>query len=220
MQPGNTPVPDSQRENVPFWFDPLCPWAWITSRWMLEAEQVRPVRADWRIMSLSYLNLVQREGKGLTDDYRDLMVRAWGPVRVCAAAAEHHGHGILGPQVLQQSLGSNRRSRNERKTDQQFGRLARGHADSAARRLGRALLPGAEADRAGRLARGGRGGVRGAWRDRREPAGGRLGAGSAVRAGPGGAVRGVRVPGGRAGAGAAGNHGPFGLMTLTVVTVG
>ena len=65
MQPGNTPVPDSQRENVPFWFDPLCPWAWITSRWMLEVEQVRPVRADWRIMSLSYLNLVQREGKGL-----------------------------------------------------------------------------------------------------------------------------------------------------------
>jgi predicted DsbA family dithiol-disulfide isomerase len=93
MQPANTPVPDSQRENVPFWFDPLCPWAWITSRWMLEVEQVRPVRADWRIMSLSYLNLIQREGKGLTDDYRDLMVRAWGPMRVCAAAAEHDGHG-------------------------------------------------------------------------------------------------------------------------------
>ncbi len=113
MQPGNTPVPDSQRENVPFWFDPLCPWAWITSRWMLEVEQVRPVRADWRIMSLSYLNLVQREGKGLTDDYRDLMVRAWGPVRVCAAAAEHHGHGILGP--LYTALGT--RLHNHRRRD-------------------------------------------------------------------------------------------------------
>jgi hypothetical protein len=91
----NKEQPD--REAVPFWFDPLCPWAWITSRWLLEVEQVRPVRVDWRIMSLAYLNLVQREGKGLSEDYRDLMTKAWGPVRVCAAAAEHSGHSVLGP---------------------------------------------------------------------------------------------------------------------------
>lgn len=82
---------------IPFWFDPLCPWAWITSRWLLEVEQVRAVRADWRIMSLAYLNLVQRQGEGLNADYRALMEKAWGPVRVCAAAAEHHGRGVLGP---------------------------------------------------------------------------------------------------------------------------
>ena len=80
-----------------FWFDPLCPWAWITSRWILEVEKVRPVRADWRIMSLAYLNLMQHEGKGLTEDYLERMSKAWGPVRVCAAAAEHSGPGILGP---------------------------------------------------------------------------------------------------------------------------
>jgi predicted DsbA family dithiol-disulfide isomerase len=79
------------RDEVPFWFDPLCPWAWITSRWLLEVEQVRRVRADWRIMSLAYLNLVQREGKGLSEDYLNLMTKAWGPVRVCAAATEHGG---------------------------------------------------------------------------------------------------------------------------------
>jgi predicted DsbA family dithiol-disulfide isomerase len=60
-------------ENMQFWFDPLCPWAWITSRWMLEVERVRPVRADWRIMSLAYLNLVQHEGKGLDEEYRARM---------------------------------------------------------------------------------------------------------------------------------------------------
>jgi Mycothiol-dependent nitroreductase Rv2466c len=49
----------TSRESVQFWFDPVCPWAWITSRWMLEVERVRPVRADWRIMSLAYLNLIQ-----------------------------------------------------------------------------------------------------------------------------------------------------------------
>jgi predicted DsbA family dithiol-disulfide isomerase len=52
-----------------FWFDPLCPWAWITSRWMLEVEQVRPVRTSWHVMSLAYLNLVQHEGQDLSEDY-------------------------------------------------------------------------------------------------------------------------------------------------------
>jgi 2-hydroxychromene-2-carboxylate isomerase len=85
------------REDMQFWFDPLCPWAWITSRWMLEVEKVRPVKVDWRIMSLAYLNLVQHEGKGLNEEYLERMSRAWGPVRVCAAAAADAGPGILGP---------------------------------------------------------------------------------------------------------------------------
>ena len=84
-------------EDVQFWFDPLCPWAWITSRWMLEVERVRPVRADWRIMSLAYLNLVQHEGKDLDPEYLARMSKAWGPVRVCAAAAAEAGPSVLGP---------------------------------------------------------------------------------------------------------------------------
>jgi hypothetical protein len=102
-----------EREEVPFWFDPLCPWAWITSRWLLEVEQVRPVHANWRIMSLAYLNLDQREGKDLSEDYRALMLRAWGPIRVCAAAAEQSGHDILGP--LYTAIGA--RLHNQRRRD-------------------------------------------------------------------------------------------------------
>ncbi|MGC0314875.1 disulfide bond formation protein DsbA [Kitasatospora acidiphila] len=100
-------------ETVPFWFDPLCPWAWITSRWLLEVEKIRPVRADWRIMSLAYLNLVQRDGKGLSEDYRDLMTKAWGPVRVCAAAAEHDSPNVLG--ALYTAIGT--RLHNQRRRD-------------------------------------------------------------------------------------------------------
>jgi 2-hydroxychromene-2-carboxylate isomerase len=85
------------REDMQFYFDPLCPWAWITSRWMLEVEKVRPVRIDWRIMSLAYLNLVQHEGTGLSEEYQERMNKAWGPVRVCAAAAADAGPAILGP---------------------------------------------------------------------------------------------------------------------------
>jgi 2-hydroxychromene-2-carboxylate isomerase len=95
---GGKMTADAQdREDMQFWFDPLCPWAWITSRWMLEVEKVRPVRVNWRIMSLAYLNLVQHEGKGLSEEYVQRMSKAWGPVRVCAAAAADAGPGILGP---------------------------------------------------------------------------------------------------------------------------
>lgn len=84
-------------EKAQFWFDPVCPWAWITSRWMLEVERVRPVEVEWKLMSLAYLNLTQHEGKGLSEAYLRHMEQAWEPVRVCAAAAAEKGPGILAP---------------------------------------------------------------------------------------------------------------------------
>ncbi|MER6578551.1 DsbA family protein [Nonomuraea sp. NPDC001023] len=104
---------ESELVEVPFWFDPLCPWAWVTSRWLLEVEKVRPVHADWRLMSLAHLNLVQRKGEGMSEDYRKQMENAWGPVRVCAAAAEHAGRDVLGP--LYTAIGT--RFHNQRRRD-------------------------------------------------------------------------------------------------------
>lgn len=78
---------------VDFWFDPICPWAWITSRWLLEVEQVRPVAPRWHVMSLAYLNA---EKEGLSDDYRRLLDTAWGPVRTCIAAEQRYGGEVLG----------------------------------------------------------------------------------------------------------------------------
>jgi 2-hydroxychromene-2-carboxylate isomerase len=79
--------------NAEFWFDPACPFAWISSRWMLEVEKVRDISVTWHIMSLAYLN----EDKDVPDEYRERLKTAWQPVRVCMAAEQLHGKDVLLP---------------------------------------------------------------------------------------------------------------------------
>ena len=73
-----------------FWFDPACPWAWMTSRWMLEVEQVRDVKTTWHVMSLAILNEER-------DEHDENWLRKLGIVRVLIAAEQAHGNEVLLP---------------------------------------------------------------------------------------------------------------------------
>ncbi len=79
--------------HVDLWVDPACPWAWMTSRWLLAAKEVRDVSVSFHVMSLAVLN----EGRDLPENYKELLALAWKPVRVLIAAEQQHGNEIVEP---------------------------------------------------------------------------------------------------------------------------
>jgi len=81
------------RDNAEFWFDPICPWAWMTSRWILEVTKVRPIEVKWNLFSLAHLN----RDKELPEDYKSKLIKSWQTTRVIAAAQRMRSDEITLP---------------------------------------------------------------------------------------------------------------------------
>ncbi len=81
------------KTDAEFWFDPVCPWAWMTSRWILEVEKVRDISVKWNLFSLAHLN----RDKELPEEYKSRLIRSWQSTRVIAAAQKEKGSGVTLP---------------------------------------------------------------------------------------------------------------------------
>ncbi|MET9351174.1 mycothiol-dependent nitroreductase Rv2466c family protein [Streptomyces termitum] len=88
----NGAAAEAGRDTVDFWFDPLCPWAWITSRWITEVAALRPLTVRWHEMSLALLN----SGTEMSEQRRRMLDAYWGPIRVVAATRHAHGDEAVG----------------------------------------------------------------------------------------------------------------------------
>lgn len=89
------------RTAVDFWFDPSCPWAWMTSRWVGEVEQHRDLDVTWHVMSLAILN---EHNEGVDEAHKQAFPRMLGYTRVITAAKELHGQEFVKP--LYDALGT------------------------------------------------------------------------------------------------------------------
>ena len=98
-------------QHVDLWVDPLCPWAWITSRWLLEAATVRDLDVRFHVMSLAVLN----DGRELPQEYADFLAHAWGPVRVLIAAEQRYGNQVVEP--LYSAMGNHHHLKSEKDID-------------------------------------------------------------------------------------------------------
>ncbi|MGP5096795.1 mycothiol-dependent nitroreductase Rv2466c family protein [Brachybacterium alimentarium] len=72
---------------VELFVDPVCPYAWMTSRWLLRAAEVRAVEPTFSVMSLSVLN----EGRDLEKGYRRMLDDSWGPARLAIEISRTEG---------------------------------------------------------------------------------------------------------------------------------
>lgn len=96
---------------IDIWVDPACPWAWITSKWLLETRLVRDIDVSFHVMSLSVLN----EGREMSEEYAELLQKAWGPVRVLIAAEQRHGNSVV--ETLYSAMGTRFHEKGEKDID-------------------------------------------------------------------------------------------------------
>jgi 2-hydroxychromene-2-carboxylate isomerase len=82
--------------DIEFYWDPICPFAWITSRWIAKVAAQRQFRVDWRFISLRFLN-EHRDYAEFPANYMALHTMGQRMLRVAAAVRAERGRAPMGP---------------------------------------------------------------------------------------------------------------------------
>ncbi len=83
--------------DIDFYFDPLCPFAWMTSKWVRLVTARREYRVDWRFISLRMVNAVVDYDGHFPEGYEAGHTSGLRLLRVCARARAEHGRDAVGP---------------------------------------------------------------------------------------------------------------------------
>ena len=98
--------------DLDFFFDPVCPWAWITSRWVREVQQLRDYEVEWRFISLRFLNESSMDYSKMPEGYKEIHHAGTMGLRVAAHARAERGNDAV--SALYTALGTSLHNREER----------------------------------------------------------------------------------------------------------
>lgn len=83
--------------DVEFFWDPICPWAWITSRWLVNVVAQKPMEVEWRFLSLSLINEERKYHDEFPPEYERAHTRGLELLRVAAAVRAELGSAAVLP---------------------------------------------------------------------------------------------------------------------------
>lgn len=83
--------------DIEFFFDPVCPFAWITSRWIEKVREQTDYSVEWKFIALRILNKDKDYSTDFPPEYEHGHTAGLRMLRVCAAVREELGNDPIGP---------------------------------------------------------------------------------------------------------------------------
>ena len=80
------------QDTVEFYWDMVCPWCWITSRWMEDVSRQKNIHINWKFFSLKKIN----EGRDIPERFRTSHAIGLRALRVAAAVRQDYGNDAVG----------------------------------------------------------------------------------------------------------------------------
>ena len=99
--------------DLDFYFDPVCPWAWITSRWVTEVQQQRSYDVSWKFIALRFVNEHKNYATDFPEGYEVIHGAGLNGLRVAAAARAEGGNEAVARVYTELGMSIHNRQEHE-----------------------------------------------------------------------------------------------------------